>query len=627
VVATVKGKKKRKKTGPVSPVAQPASASARLMDFLLILAAGFVVYWNSLEVPFQFDDEAGIVSNLNLRDLSEPGRVLLAGGHLRPVLNLTYALNYHWGQLDPVGYHVWNILFHVLAAAVVYLIVDDLFQRPAFEADARSTQPRRLALWTALFFVAHPVNTEAVTYIWGRSDLLCGLFFLAAVFFFTKAHRLYELRQLEPIQKATRQERWYVIGSLTCFLLAMGAKEIAVSLPIVLLLIDYCFTSPWDLKKWLRKLAYHSPFLVLGLARVVLQFSPFIRNLVNPALWRSMFNYDREWPEGLTAYTNVLTQPHVFVQYLKLLFFPADLSVDHGLAVARSPFDPWVLISVALLIGLVAAGMVYYRKTRLILFCGLWFLAPLSFYVFLPLPELLVDRRLYLPSVAFCLFLAAFLHRGWELRLPSVSNKAAVVLRVLVPTLIVASYSIATFNRNALWQDPVRLWSDAVQKSPEKERPRTNLAAAYLRRGMPSQAAEILKEAVRIHPTSGKIRHNLLSATVNAGQINEAIDQFRELLRIHPAAATRWYMDNHRKLNLKGRFDQAVFEFEKEVRTNSASADAQLALGLIYLHGMNNEHQAVFYLEQGLKGEPKGFRRDPITSILEDLKKKNRLGN
>jgi Tfp pilus assembly protein PilF len=354
---------------------------------------------------------------------------------------------------------------------------------------------------------------------------------------------------------------------------------------------------------------------------VVLEFTLLQQAWDVPPDQRPVFRVMRPAPDGLNIYTNILTQVHALVHYLKLLVFPVTLNFDHDFSVARSPLDPRVWLSLGLWAGLGAAAFRVYGRSRLPLFCLLWFLIALSFYVAYPLPDLLVERRLYLPSVGFCLMVAVIAHRLSMLRIPSLSPRAVKALGVIVPLMIVVGYAAGTIRRNAVWHDPLTVWQDSAQKSPAKARIRCNLAAMFLRRNEPAQAAREAREALRLDPDYGDARYNLLSAYANAGLFSQSVAEFATAWRIQPAVAARWYVENY--LNLKtnrGPYDDAVSQFAKIV-TGASSGDAHVALAVVYLNVYGDRQKGRMYLEQGRRRQPQSFRLNVVDRMLRDLER------
>jgi uncharacterized membrane protein len=170
------------------------------------------------------------------------------------------------------------------------------------------------------------------------------------------------------------------------------------------------------------------------------------------------------WPEGLDAVTNLMTQCHAFVRYLVLLIVPFRLNADHDLRVIGSPLDPTFILSLALLFALLATAIAVRRRTPSASFGVLWFLITLSFFLLIPLADLLVERRLYLPSIGFCLSATALIVAGVRTALGAAAGerplRAARITWTIVLSAIVAINCWATVQRNAVWQDDVALWRD-----------------------------------------------------------------------------------------------------------------------------------------------------------------------
>lgn len=468
-----------------------------------ILALGAVLYGHTLDAPFMLDDERNILQNpqIRLRELRlAPLAEAAFGGPLRrPVAYLSLALNYRAGGYDTTGYHLVNIGIHLVSALLVYALALVTLEREA----ALPSTPRGAGLhgqaaaaFAALLFVAHPVQIQAVTYVIQRMTSLAVLFYLLALL-------LYVHGRMRP-PGLGRWGCW--AGGAFAWLLALGSKEIAVTLPFVVWLYEWYFFQ--DLSRgWLRR---RLP-LLLGLALAALLLV-FVYAGPDP-LGRVLGWYDRR---PFTLEQRLLTELRVVVLYLSLLFLPLPgrLNLVHDVRLSGSLLDPpTTLVSLVLLLGLAGAAVWLAPRRRLASFCILWFLLQLVLESsFVPL-ELVFEHRLYLPSVGFALL------AGWLL-FPT--RRVPAAWRIGLAAGLIAALGVATWWRNETWRDAQRFWEDATQKSPQSVRARVNLGVAYMRAAKVDEAIQQYQHALRLDPQHPLARTNLGLALVAAGRAEEA---------------------------------------------------------------------------------------------------------
>jgi hypothetical protein len=419
----------------------------------------------------------------------------------------------------------------------------------------------------------------------------------------------------------------YVFAALGSFVLALGSKAAAVSLPLLLSAFDYYFVSRGDAKKWWSNLrSFHATFIFLAGIRVGLHYLPkpvFRLIFPRPPGEIEFFTEIEPWDERPNLLVNILTQCQAMLQYLQLLLFPVDLTVDHDLPFAPSFFAPAVLASLGVLVVLIAAVFFLYSRAKTVSFGLCWMLLTLSFFFFFPLPDPVVERRLYLPSVGFCLCLATGLHSGAKYLSERWPYESLRVIGQLVPAALLAAwYTVATLERNTLWHDPYILWSDAVQKAPDKARTRTNLAIVSIQQGKFQEAIWAAKAALFLNPAVEKARYCLLDAYMNLRRQDLLLQAFRETLYAYPYYAVRWYLWQNETLQRNGLLLQVLSQFEQDLARTTGNADGHIALGFLYFKVRGDGQRALWHFEEGLKSIPERFKTKDVHRIVEDLKGK-----
>ncbi len=434
----------------------------RLFPFPLLAGAVAVVYLNSFLGVFQFDDYNVIVDNGGVHTWG----AFLAGlpRGIRPLLKLTYTLNWTSG-LGLFGYHLVNVTLHAANAVMLFFLASRI---------GGPSVSRFAALLPALLFAVHPVQTEAVTYISGRSVSLMAFFYLGSL-----------LAYLRGRERGSRFLLYLV--SPIFFLLAAASKEVALTLPFALVLCEAVRRERDGWKEALRAQAVH-----WGLLAALAVF--FLAHAGYGRLLEACFAI-----RGVAA--NLLTQVHGIGYLLSRLVMPFALNIDPDLPVF-SGGSPVLLPEALLLAALLAAGIFGLGKRSLAGFGILWFflhLVPTN--SFIPRLDAANERQLYLASWGLFLALAAGADRLREKR---GARRVTAVAAVLVIVL-----GVLTVYRNTVYRSEIALWEDSARKSPGKARAWNNLGYAYRQAGRFRDAESAYLLALRVDPGYGLARENL----------------------------------------------------------------------------------------------------------------------
>jgi len=571
----------------------PARSLAVLL-LLSLLAA--LIYSNTFSIPFQFDDADNIVQNPQVKDLAN--FFDLSGS--RYVGFLSFALNYYVGGLQVFGYHLVNLIIHIANGFLVYSLVLLLFKAESQHStltthDSQLTTAPWIALAAAMLFVAHPIQTQAVTYIVQRFASLVTLFYLCTVVCYLK----WRLASSET----RRRFLWYG-GAVLSTVLAMKTKENSFTLPFMILLVEGVFFRSSTRKRWVALL----PFLLT---------LPIIPLSHSGAIGEGEAGFAQETAE-ISRSDYLFTQFRVIVTYIRLLFLPIQQNLDYDYPIYHSLFEPSVFFSFLFLSSLFALSLYLLfasRRTpsvfRLPAFGIVWFFLTLSIESsIIPIKDVIFEHRLYLPSVGFfmALSIGVMMGRKWL-----EGEGIPGVWGVIGFGVIVMVLSATAYQRNLVWHDGMTLWQDVVQKAPQKARGYNNLGNAMLERGELVEAIKHYREALRINPTFVEAHNNLGTVLLKRGELGEAMTHYREALRINPAS-----VDSHNGLGIamtkRGEPGKAMTHYREALRINPASVDAHYNLG-------------VAMTKRGEPGEAIKHYREALRINPDYAKAHNNLGN
>lgn len=525
---------------------------------LLFVLLGLLLYANTLQAPLVFDDEASIRDNPNIRltSLSVSGLVTASRENPaphRPLAYASFALNYLVHGYRLPGYHLVNTAVHILAGFFLFLLIHGTLSLPMFHK--RFRRPDLLALFAALLWFVNPLQTQSVTYVVQRMNSMAAMFYILSMLLYLHGrHRAEEGLPGWPC----------FAGCAAAGLLACGSKEIATTLPLMILLYEYFFLQDLD-RNWRRRAL---PWIA-GLLAVTLVIGLLF--LGTSPVEQVLDSYEHR---DFTMPQRLLTQPRVVLDYLGLFVLPSPgrLNLDHQVTVSRSLVDPVsTLPALMALAGLLIAAPLLARCWRLAAFAILWFLGNLAIESSVIALELMFEHRAYLPTMFIPLALLAL---AWPLfKRPKVA--------VTVLTLLTLLLSAWTWQRNAVWSDPVTLWQDVAKKSPQKVRPHNNLSALFIDRNRVREALHHAGQAVHLDPENADAHYNLGTANLRAGRLEEAVRSLEETLRIDPG-----YARAHTNLGgirfHQGDVEQALDHWEEALRIDPDDALANYNSAMQY---------------------------------------------
>ena len=553
------------------------------------MLAGLLAYANSLSAPFIFDDIDAIRENPTIRTLqgalSPPHDG--AGVDSRPVVNLSFAINYAFGGLNVAGYHATNLAIHLLAGLALFGIVrrtllgsnpvgrglrcpPDTLGLPGGGRSRRPTDRAAdatpLALVAALLWTLHPLQTESVTVVTQRTESLMGLFYLLTLYAFIRA------------TENPGQSRWLVFSVAAC-LLGMGTKEVMVTAPLLVLLYDRTFIAGGFRAAWQQRRGYHaalgSTWLLLGWLVVS---SGGARGGAAGAA------------SGITPWTYALTQCEAITHYLKLALWPAPLVLDYGTRVVTDPLQ--VLPQALLVLALVGGTLVALIRRPVWGFFGAWFLAILapSSSVLPLVTQTIAEHRMYLSlaAVVVGVVLVAFrwLGRG----------------ALMAGLLFAALGGAMTVMRNLDYHSALAIWADTAAKVPGNARAHSNLGLALVAEGRADESMAEWREAIRLQATIPFAHYNLGLALSRLNRDAEAMTQFEEELRLQPEYAPAW-CERGLALYQLGRREEAVAAYERALRFKPEYPDALERMG-IALASLRRVPEAITRYQQALQLRP-----------------------
>lgn len=486
-----KQKRPELKTATVQTVQAPWRP--KLWHYLVAALAAFLltleVYGPALNGGFVFDDEylpflAPGFGNATLREILTT---------MRPMVIASFWLNYQVAETSPYSYHFWNVVLHILNSFLVFHITRGLLRRMEPDLQRRLL----LSLLASGIFLLHPLQTEAVSYVASRSEALSIFFAYGALAVF-----------LDQKERGMTWVRTLVV--LAMFGAACLTKEHTAVLPLVLLLADYYWHPGFTFEGIRRNWRLYLP-LAIGTAGGAIFVYRVLKNS-NSAGFAL---------EGLTWYQYFFTEWRAIWVYVRMFLVPAGQSADHTFSISRTPFEHGAILCLVALLAVVGWAIHARRRYPLASFgilVFLLFLAPTSSIV--PIRDMLVERRFYLPAIGLLLVLVEFF------RVVPVARRNLVASSACLFVIL----SVLTWNRNHIWSSAELLWKDSLVTSPNNPRAHSQLALIYYNRRRCSDALPHFEMATKLDPTEPR-------ALINAGLNYECLGRPNDALRMFQQAA------------------------------------------------------------------------------------------
>ncbi len=514
-------------------VVKPAS-------LFIMIALGALVYLNSIGGSFVWDDYGLVSNNEFIKGWKYLKPIFL--GYVtdevwnstvifyRPLQMLTYIFDHSVWGLDARGYHATNILLHLFTAAGIYFLVITLFNDEV------------LAFLTGTLFVVHPVHTEAVSYISGRSDLLAAVFFLLCLVYYVKWQR----------------EGKGIYGLITsaAYVGALLSREASVILPLVIIVCyHYAFKKKIILRSFL-------PIVIITLIYAVIRLTVL-----------------QDHTATLEAARDTVLQrlPGFFaaiVGYMRVLLLPVGLHMEYGNKLF-SFLDPYAIT------GMVVVGAAIFYLIRIkgkdprIFFSITWFfitLLPVS-NIF-PVNAHMAEHWLYLPSLGFFIIAAKIIRDNYN------TDKLRYIAVIFVAA-VVALYSFLTYKQNLVWRTPLALYENALKYSPLSARLYNNIGQIYEGMGKPGEAINAYKKAVEIDPLQAVAYYNLGNIYRDAGNREEAKKLYEKAIEIDPTNASAYYNAGNEYFHI-GDIDKAVGLWKRSLDFNPVHAKSYFNLSVAY---------------------------------------------
>lgn len=509
-----------------------------LLLFTLAMAAGFI-YSHTFHYPFQLDDLSSIVEDRSIRDL---GNYLTPFG-ARDIGKLSFAINYYYGELNTWGYHFANVAIHILTSSILFLTIMTLFETPLLKRkEVDMTKRYLLAASCALIFLAHPLQTQAVTYMVQRFASLCTLFYALSFLFYFKSRIENEIND----GVFNRKSIVYLVLCFVSIILAMKTKENAFTIPFLIAVSEFVFFGFRKLEKrifiYLAVLAITVPVIPV----TIISASGFGGEGGGIISVVSELSEATQETKVFTRGEYFATQMPVILHYLRLFVFPKGQNFDYEFTTYDSlfqlvPIFGFMFHTLLFLSSFYAVVQGWKKDNYYLVLYGfgiIWFYMTISVESsIVPIRDVVFEHRMYLPLFGLIIAVNSLLLWAFE------SKQAQNYLKtfVIFMSLWFIALSVTSYNRNYVWANQLSLWNDVVKKSPNKARPHNNLGAYYEISGQKLKAKEHYLIAIELKPDYAHAYNNLGAINAHFDEFVDAERNYRKAIELSPNYGSAYY--------------------------------------------------------------------------------------
>lgn len=632
-----------------------------------IAAVALISYCNSFSVPFLLDDFGSISNNYAIQKLFDFAALWKFYAN-RIVLYFTLSINYAIHDNGVEGYHITNLMIHILNGILFYMILKRMLTLSYFKGKLISQYSTSVSVISAVLFVCHPIQVNAVTYIVQRTASLAATFYMLAILFFINYRMSGKLYR-------------YLLTFLFT-VLAMFTKENTITIPFMLLLIELMFFLKDGKTSWIKRILIFLPlFATVSLIPAT--------NLLLKGYSQSDPNVSFKASTSMDRFQYFYTQLNVIILYIRLMFLPVNQNFDYSndYPVSTSIWENYSYVSLIMLILIGLFSIYTIKRNRIVSFGVLWFFIGLAVESsFISIKDVYFEHRLYFPAAGFIMFLIGMifyekkqksiktskdtevvpalalneilqeipewqdviLHDKTEHQidaLPEISDdqikkilsfhnpiKRSYLIHtpiqalLIIAILLIPLYTGLTIRRNYIYSDSIRLWSDVVKKAPGSDRAHSVLATGYLNAYDDKEknieyldvAEQEFKKAIEIYYYNSTAHCNLSKVYLLKEEYQKCIDEARKTLNISNSEYAHFNMGSaYKKL---GKTQEALDSFKAGYEFNKRSTFILKALGDTYFETGNYE-EAKRYYEEYLENN-KRFNSKDVQEKLKQIEEK-----
>ena len=566
--------------------------------FILILTSSFsiLLYLNTTHGKFVYDDFKIIVENCFIKEWKYFPKIFTKdyftiSGEMsyRPIVTISYFIDYAIWRLNPFGFHLTNVILHTLNGVLFYFLLNTVLQN------------KKIVLLSVLFFVTHLALLETINCVGYREDLLSATFLLASLIYFVKSDTI--------LYKKSDKRRFtlYYAISILSYLCALFSKEMAITFPLLLLL----FVIFSDQKLWpgivKRFQGIYIGYIAVSLFYIIIRFIVF-RNHELKAAYQ---------PSGFLV--NTLTMIKILASYIKLSFFPFSLNADYVVPLVKTPLEGSFILSITFLVSIFIILAILVKLRNMFACWMAWFfIMILPVMNILPIGNIMAERYLYIPVMGFCVAKGILIYRITDRTLSPRAIPLRRMVQLVLVILMIGGYGFSIIWKNGDWRDELTLWTKTIQRSPNSQRAHCNLGNVYMESGLIEKAQMEYQTALELNPKNANVHFNLGLAYEKVGKATEAIREYITVIQLDPNSFNAHYALGTLYQGL-GLTDKTIDEFQKIIMLYPNNMNVCKKLVFLYLDDKKDMGMSQYYLKELLKIDPTQVQKEDVKKLLERL--------
>lgn len=550
-------------------MAEPAIFRSSWKFFLIIIVSIVIVYSQAFFFDFVNYDDPDLVYE-NSSYLSNVSNIFNSftthafatkkkeSVYYRPILIISYIVDYQIWKLNPFGYHASNILFHCITAIFLFLLMDLILHN------------KLIAILISLFFSLHPIQVESVAWIAGRNDVLLGFFIVMMVYFYILQY-----------EKPEKQNLYFTL-SLLSFTMALFTKESAAFFLLLIPLYDLA------IRRTQFKIFLSRPtiFRYLSFATILVLYL-----LIRINIFGETIGAERLYGK-LSLSGRLQLIPAMVLEHLSLLIAPIRLCIEHPLDKLIWLESPWNIFAIIVILGIIGTAWLTWRHHRIMFFGLLWLvIGLLPTLNVIPVAVPILEHRLYTTSIGFGLLLTIFFTLS--------SSNSIKKVGVILTTIIIVTSTVGTFTRLPVWQNSETLWLDAIKKAPSAHRSYFNLAGYYYEHQRYDRTIDLLKKYIERKPEDFIGYSKLRQTYFVVGDYSSAVGVCRQMITMDPRNQSR-YIELGLLFERLALTDSVINLYKEALQIDSTFYQIHDRLGIIY-QAANNHHLAEYHFLQAIE--------------------------
>jgi tetratricopeptide (TPR) repeat protein len=604
--------------------------------FLMITCLAFGIYSNSLKNNFvNWDDPGLILENQRVRTLDWPNIkeifIPKKASTFQPIRVLSYAIDYNFWKLNPMGYRVTNVIVYIMTCIMIFLTLELLSK--SLRDKAKKDSHFRIALLGSLLFAAHPVHVEAVTWLAGRKEVLQGFFLFLAFYLYLKGGN-----------EKGKNRLVYLCFVLISIVLAILSKPSAVVFPAVIVVYEIARKKDNIINFVKGHWAFFTSAVIISGVFTSISISVMLdAGGVKPYYGKGFIE-------------NALVSLYVFLRSMKLLCLTINYSAAYSFSVMLPVWHIKNVVFALIGVSLFVVSICSLKRTRVVFFSFFFFLVTLlPFLNIIPISTLLADRYVFIASFSWVFLLGIVFDRLYSYERKEFSEGFFKLLSVVVFLLLLAGYSFMTVQQNKVWKNSYALWADAVEKNPESNTANALMGVVYMDLGMDQEAIKYLEKAVRILPYDYQSRNNLGIVYGRQGEPEKALKELNTAIWLRPddykikinlavhferekeyqkakevlksvLAKENGNANLHFRLGIvykeMGEYDKAVSELKTSMELSPNIVNPYEEMGNLYSSKLNSPEKAKYYYGKGVEMAPKAkSRAEELRWMVQDLER------